>query len=82
MEEHLITGSLFTLFIQMVIGIVFLDLALLFHAAFFGVGFINVPVIIKSAILALFGNFHTAFIPKVKSGHDSVIIKFWSSLQY
>ena len=62
MEEHLIIGSLFTLFIQMVIGIVFLDLALLFHAAFFGVGFINVPVIIKSAILALFGNFHTAFI--------------------
>ncbi|MBN1292369.1 MAG: hypothetical protein JXB48_11065 [Candidatus Latescibacteria bacterium] len=62
MEEHLVIGSLFTLFIQIIIGIVFLDLTLLFHAAFFGVSFINIPVIIKSAILALFGNFHAVFL--------------------
>jgi hypothetical protein len=60
MDRDLSDGSLFTLLVQMVCGFMFLDLTILFHASFFGVRFINVPVVIKTIVLALFGNFHTA----------------------
>ncbi|MBN2436244.1 MAG: hypothetical protein JXK07_13345 [Spirochaetes bacterium] len=56
MEEHLLIGSLITLLLQLILAIMFLDLTILFHASFFGVKFINVPVVIKTLVMVAFGN--------------------------
>jgi hypothetical protein len=62
MEDHLLIGSLLTLLLQMILAIMFLDLTLLFHASFFGVKFINVPVVIKTVFMVAFGNIQSGFL--------------------
>lgn len=62
LEEHLIAGSLLTALIQMILAVAFLDLVIAFHAAFFGVRFMNIPVIIKTGLMTIFGMFHASWL--------------------
>lgn len=62
LEDHLITGSLVTVLLQISIAVIFFDITLVFHASFFGVSFMNIPIIIKTGFMTLFGHFHATWL--------------------
>jgi len=61
-EEHLREGSLVTCLIQILLGIAFMQLVIIFHAAIWGVQFINVPVKVITVAQLAFGMAHSAWL--------------------